>query len=401
MITLLSVVLASIALGMAQPELEVEAMLDAWHLAAADADEAAYFGAFSGPEAVFMGTDATERWLRDEFREYAHPYFDRGRAWTFEAKSRHVIVNEDATVAWFDEALDTPARGEWRGSGVVVKVDDAWKVAHYNLTIPIPNDIAGNVIDQIAAHFDGEAVTAEGNAGAGVLFRTLDDRGRTYRYAVYVPRAYEAGTPMPAILFLHGLGESGTDGSLQTTVGLPPAVLARPGDWPFIVIMPQKPGYREAWVDHAGVVFAMLDTAMSEFSIDEDRVYLTGLSQGGSGTWHLAAMQPERFAAIAPVCGYVTPPGSFEGGDRAWKADEDELSRISHSLAEMPVWAFHGDADAVVPYSESVVVVDALKAAGGSPRLTVVEGAGHNSWDAAYRKHDLASWFLEHRRSER
>ncbi len=116
-------------------------VLDAWHAAAAAADEEKYFSYFT-PDAVFLGTDGTERWTRDEFRQWAHPYFAKGKAWSFKATSRWISFAPDRTVAWFDEALATPNLGPCRGSGVLVATGRGWKIAQYNLSIPIPNDLS-------------------------------------------------------------------------------------------------------------------------------------------------------------------------------------------------------------------------------------------------------------------
>lgn len=115
-------------------------VLDAWHAAAAAADEEKYFSYFT-PDAVFLGTDATERWTRDEFRRWAHPYFAKGKAWNFKSVSRWITFAPDHTVAWFDETLDTPNMGPCRGSGVLVATNSGWKIAQYNLAVPIPNDL--------------------------------------------------------------------------------------------------------------------------------------------------------------------------------------------------------------------------------------------------------------------
>jgi uncharacterized protein (TIGR02246 family) len=119
----------------------IAAVLDSWHGAAAAADEERYFSYFT-PDAVFLGTDATERWTRDEFRNWARPYFAKGKAWSFKATSRWITFAPDRTVAWFDEALATPNLGPCRGSGVLVATDHGWKIAQYNLSIPIPNALA-------------------------------------------------------------------------------------------------------------------------------------------------------------------------------------------------------------------------------------------------------------------
>ena len=128
----------------------INATLDDWHRAAAEANEARYFGAMS-PEFVFLGTDATERWDVASFRAFAHPYFAKGTAWTFTPRDRHVILSPRGDVAWFDEKLDSASYGECRGSGVLRRVNGAWKIALYNLTIPIPNDLAKKVVEMIRA----------------------------------------------------------------------------------------------------------------------------------------------------------------------------------------------------------------------------------------------------------
>jgi ketosteroid isomerase-like protein len=125
---------------MAAPSAEgtVGAVLDDWHAAAAAADETRYFGHFT-PDAVFLGTDATERWSVEEFRRYAHSYFAKGKAWSFKAVERHVSYSPDRSVAWFDERLDMPNLGPARGSGVLLRTPASWKISHYNLSVPIPN----------------------------------------------------------------------------------------------------------------------------------------------------------------------------------------------------------------------------------------------------------------------
>ncbi|WP_257462568.1 nuclear transport factor 2 family protein [Archangium lipolyticum] len=133
------------------PTSEVNTVLDDWHKAAAQADEARYFSHFT-PEAVYLGTDGSERWTRDEFRAWARPYFARGKTWNFTAVSRHVSFSKDGTVAWFDEALSTTNMGPARGSGVLVKDGSTWKLAQYNLSIPIPNDLLEDFKKRIEAH---------------------------------------------------------------------------------------------------------------------------------------------------------------------------------------------------------------------------------------------------------
>ncbi|SRR6266496_726620 len=130
------------------PDGQISSVLDDWHAAAAAADEARYFGHFE-TGAVFLGTDGTERWTVDEFRRYAHPYFAKGKAWSFRAVQRHVAFSPDRNVAWFDEDLQTPNLGPSRGSGVLVKTPEGWKITQYNLSVPIPNALMKEVKERI------------------------------------------------------------------------------------------------------------------------------------------------------------------------------------------------------------------------------------------------------------
>lgn len=116
---------------------DVARVLDDWHDAASKADESRYFDHFA-TEGVFLGTDATERWTVPAFRAYAHPHFAKGAAWSFRATRRSVFVRGDA--AWFEEDLATPNLGPSRGTGVLVREGGAWKIAQYNLSVPIPNE---------------------------------------------------------------------------------------------------------------------------------------------------------------------------------------------------------------------------------------------------------------------
>lgn len=128
---------------------EVNAMLDNWHEAAADANFEEYFSYFQGDSSIFMGTDATERWTVAEFKPWSKPYFDRGSAWSFEPVERHVYFSADGNISWFDEVLATPNLGPARGTGVLVNKAGNWKITHYNLSIPIPNAIVDTVVSQI------------------------------------------------------------------------------------------------------------------------------------------------------------------------------------------------------------------------------------------------------------
>lgn len=123
-------------------------VLDRFHQAAAEADAATYFSLLAD-EAVYLGTDAGERWSVDDFRAFAKPYFDRGQGWTYVPTSRHVALDEDRSTAWFDEILENDSYGTTRGTGVLTKTRDGWRIVQYHLTIPIPNEIAKEVVERI------------------------------------------------------------------------------------------------------------------------------------------------------------------------------------------------------------------------------------------------------------
>lgn len=127
---------------------EYNRVINAFHVAASEADEATYFGLFH-TDGVFLGTDATERWTVEQFRAYAKPYFDQGRGWTYNSTVRNISVSPDGRTVWFDELLENENLGQCRGSGVLLQENGAWKIAQYNLSIPIPNDLALEVVGMI------------------------------------------------------------------------------------------------------------------------------------------------------------------------------------------------------------------------------------------------------------
>ncbi|MDF1701139.1 MAG: nuclear transport factor 2 family protein [Planctomycetota bacterium] len=139
----------------APPRAAIDAVLEAFHAAAAAADGAAYFDQMT-PDAVFLGTDATERWPREDFEAFARPYFAKGKGWRYTRTSRHVQVEADGRMAWFDELLHNESYGTCRGSGVLRHADGRWRIAQYNLSIPIPNPLARDVVASIRAR-DGLA----------------------------------------------------------------------------------------------------------------------------------------------------------------------------------------------------------------------------------------------------
>jgi predicted peptidase len=201
------------------------------------------------------------------------------------------------------------------------------------------------------------------------------------RYYLALPEGYDQdGTRRwPLILFLHGAGERGASLVKIKKHGIPRVIdEGRVADFPFVAVSPQCPA-DSRWTLELDALGALLDAVEAGHRIDPDRVYLTGLSMGGFGTWALAAAEPDRFAAIAPICG---------GGDRS------STRRITH----IPVWAFHGAADPVVPLTRGAEMVEALALNGGDVRLTVYGDARHDSWTRTYDDPELHAWFLSHTR---
>ena len=195
-------------------------------------------------------------------------------------------------------------------------------------------------------------------------------------YLLYLPKDYDKQESWPLVLFLHGAGERGDDLELVKVHG-PPKLIAEGKDFPFIVVSPQCP--KERWWEPIELT-ALLDQIVKTQKVDEDRICVTGLSMGGFGSWRLAAYTPHRFAAIAPICG---------GGETYW------TRRFPH----LPVWVFHGAKDTGVPLERSQEMVDALKKAGGEPKLTVYPEVGHDSWTETYNNPKFYEWLMEQERS--
>ena len=205
-------------------------------------------------------------------------------------------------------------------------------------------------------------------------------------YLLFLPKdaAAEPGKKWPLILFLHGAGERGTNLALVAVHGPPKTVRTKP-DFPFVVVSPQCPS-GQTWSNDA--LLALLEDVLQRYPVDPSRVYLTGLSMGGFGTWSLGLAQAGRFAAIVPICG---------GGDplRVLLGD----SRRAEAVRSLGVWAFHGAKDPVVKLEESERMVRALKQAGcRDVELTVYAEAQHDSWTETYNNPKLYDWLLAHQR---
>jgi predicted peptidase len=227
----------------------------------------------------------------------------------------------------------------------------------------------------------------------GFLNATVRKGELSLPYVVYVPRNYSADRRWPVILFLHGAGERGENGLPQTQVGIGTAIRMNPERFPCVVVMPQCPAGK-SWgagipnfspdaPDIADLALAALDETVRKYNGDPDRLYLTGLSMGGYGTWYIGSKHPGKFAALLPVCGGGRP------------------AEMAPALKSIPIWAFHGDADTAVPVQRSREMVEAIKAAGGAAiKYTEYPGVAHNSWDRAYGDPDAITWLLSHKRGK-
>lgn len=234
----------------------------------------------------------------------------------------------------------------------------------------------------------------------GFLDRTVTMQGKPYRYQVFVPAEYSSSSqPWPVILFLHGAGERGSDGLFQTQVGIATHIRRAPSNYPAIVVLPQVPT-DSLWVGTpADAAMAALDQTMAEFRTDPDRVYLTGMSMGGHGTWNLAYRYPTRFAAIAPICAFLEHR-LVPAARAIVPADAGHAyAALARRIGKVPTWIFHGEADPVVPVTGSRQAYEAIKAAGGNVRYTELLGVDHNAWDPAYGSPQFREWLFAQRRS--
>ncbi|HYH69644.1 MAG TPA: alpha/beta hydrolase-fold protein [Urbifossiella sp.] len=217
--------------------------------------------------------------------------------------------------------------------------------------------------------------TAQDSKTGFVTKDFTDPDGSKIPYVVFVPHDYDGSKAYPVILFLHGAGESkNRNGKQPVEQGIGNAIKKQEKAFGFITVIPQsqKGGWGAASAEGKRAL-AILDEVTKSYKTDAKRVYLTGLSMGGFGTWSLAAAHPDRWAAIAPICG---------GG----KADD------AVKIKDIPTWVFHGDKDTAVKVEQSRVMVEALKKAGGTPKYSEYAGVDHNSWDRAYAEKEFFPW---------
>jgi predicted peptidase len=213
----------------------------------------------------------------------------------------------------------------------------------------------------------------------GFVDKIHKDSAGEHKYVVFIPHDYKGDKEFPVILFLHGSGETadGKNKRMPVEVGIGPAIKKREKTFPFITVIPQAE--KRPW--SAGstdgkMAIAILDEVCSQYKTDTKRIYLTGLSMGGMGTFSHAAATPDRWAAIVPICGR---------GD----------VKTAEKIKDIPCWCFHGDADTSVKVTGSRDMIEAIKKAGGMPKYTEYPGVPHNSWDKAYDTEELYEWLLK------
>jgi len=211
------------------------------------------------------------------------------------------------------------------------------------------------------------------------VFQHLDvkkgDKKASIHYCLFLPESYKKSKTWPLMLFLHGAGERGDDLELVKKWG-PPKRVGQEKDFPFVVVSPQCP--KGTFWDVAQL-HALVEHVAKTQKIDRTRMYCTGLSMGGYGTWALVAKYPKLFAAAVPICG---------GGNPA----------TAKHLTDIPIWAFHGEADSVVPAIQSTAMVEAIKKLGGEKaKMTIYPDVNHNSWSKTYANQEVYDWLLSHR----
>lgn len=212
---------------------------------------------------------------------------------------------------------------------------------------------------------------------------TFSYNEQNIRYLLIFPARYtQTANRWPMILFLHGSSLRGQNVALVKEYG-PTWVAERRADFPLVVLAPQC-AEGEDWVNKTDILAALLDEVLRKYRIDPDKVYLTGTSMGGRGTWSLACRHPEYFAAIAPLA-----------------AAKPVIPTTWHEqMLSMPVWAFHGDKDTVAPLKDDEAIITALRSQGGTPRLTILPDRGHNI-AGIYKNQELYDWFLANTRTHR
>jgi len=215
--------------------------------------------------------------------------------------------------------------------------------------------------------------------GKGFMLKESHGAAGNHKYSLFIPRDYNPAVKYPTIVFLHGVGEQGGDGINCRTVGIGPEIARRNGSFPFIVIFPQTGG---DWctTDSEKIMLDAFNDTKKGYSVDEDRVILTGMSSGGKGAWVLGARHPEIFSCLVPMGGF---------------AATDEVPK----LTKYPIWALHNDGDFIVGSGNTKSMISKLQEAGAHPKATIYPTGGHDCWDAAYSEGELFQWMLAQRRA--
>lgn len=210
--------------------------------------------------------------------------------------------------------------------------------------------------------------------------QTTIKKNISLQYLLYTPQDDQnSEKKLPLVLFLHGIGERGTDLELVKLFGIPKEI-EEGMEYPFLVVSPQCPE-DTIWAYELDALHALLEHIIEKCRVDTSRIYLTGLSMGGNGAWHLAADYPSMFAAVVPICGWANSLIGFP-----------ERIKV---LKDVPVWAFHGAEDESVPLQGSQELVDVLKANQGNVKFTIYPDAKHDSWTQTYENPDLYKWLLQ------
>ena len=233
----------------------------------------------------------------------------------------------------------------------------------------------------------------------GFLDRTVTVDNVAYKYQIFVPDNWSAERKWPVILFLHGAVERGSDGLLETQVGIAPAIRRDRSQFRVLVVMPQCPA-GHWWPERLmqRIALEALAASSEEFKGDPKRTYLTGVSMGGYGAWYLASANPGKFAAVVPICGGIVPPANVLKvqpmlANDSYRDETKSYAEVATRIGQTPVWIFHGDADNAVPVENSRRLYQALKAAGDDVRYTEYPGVGHDeAWERAYADPELMSW---------
>ena len=245
------------------------------------------------------------------------------------------------------------------------------------LRLLLPGLFLAAIVFASLARADAPASGMQAAQAATVTVKEGDaERKVEIKFLLFLPTAY--GTPekkdvkWPLLLFLHGGGERGDNLELVKKHG-PPKIVEQKKDFPFVTVSPQCPAEKQ-W--NADELAKLVDHVANTYQIDSKRMYVTGLSLGGAGTWDLLAKHPGKFAAAVPICG----PGDPAAAEK---------------MKATPIWVFHGAKDQGVPIAKSEEMVEALKKAGGTVKFTVYPEAGHDSWTETYINEDVYKWLLE------